>query len=656
MLLQNQPITSKWPLTAVILVLAAIFIFGLKWVFEAVPLQAPFLLFSYAVGLTMIFLPCTLPLAFVIVPLSMGKNVKKGIGIALAFSVGVIITLSIYGALIGFLGNALGVGRVETAKNILYALAGILGIAIALGELELINFKMPMYSGGGPGFIQRQGDFFKAFLLGLFLGNIGVGCPNPLFNAVILPQIVVEASAYRGFLIMFIHALGRVTPLLLIAFLAILGVNATGFLVRHKDRVVQVTAWAMIFVGGFLFMIGAFGHDGYTYSGIHSYLEKITQEEVVTNILGREIKTLGHGHDVPVGDYLPYAPWVMLFLWLAPIWWWYSKEKSKLTSMSLWFLVMTSVFLIVIFGWALPHQFLYHSGHTEMPLVLADIKNLETLKPKAPVNFEINIKPLAGAKIDESAYEYSHERLIHIVVIHENLDSFVHFHPEDQVVITHDMLSDGIFPFTLAFPKDGRYIMAINFKYKGEEAAHHKVFDVGERKANIFKKDLSQNKKFDGYDVSFNAEPKELVFGTEARIKYHFEKLARPAGGNGKPVVDLEPYLGAPMHFAIVSADFSSFAHTHGELSEDKEANRHGLRILPEALAHMGEEEDSRKDGAAKLPNKLGPDIFLHYTFPHPGIYAVFGEAKHQGKVILTKFMVEVGVGQNRAMSVPHGH
>ena len=43
--------------------------------------------FSFAAGLTMIVLPCTLPLAFVIVPLSMGKGAMKGLGIAARFRV-----------------------------------------------------------------------------------------------------------------------------------------------------------------------------------------------------------------------------------------------------------------------------------------------------------------------------------------------------------------------------------------------------------------------------------------------------------------------------------------------------------------------------------------------------------------------------------------
>src|SRR3989344_5831073 len=368
---ETQLKSSKLPILGAVLVLAAIFGVGLNWVFGVVPDQAPFLLFSYAVGLTMIFLPCTLPLAFVIVPLSMGKSPKKGIGIALAFSLGVIITLSIYGALIGTLGNILGIGRVETAKNILYALAGLFGITIALGELSLINFKMPMYSGGGPGFIQKQSDYLKAMLLGLFLGNIGVGCPNPLFNAVILPQIIVEASAWRGF----------------------------------------------------LFMIGAFGHDGYTYSGIHSILERVTQEEFITNILGEKIKTLGHGHEVPIGAYLPYAVWAMLLLWLAPMWWWYAKEKSNLSDMTLeeeknrapylnakkWLLIATSAFLLITFGWVLPHQFLYHSSHNEAPPVSVDIRAAGegVLAPNIPMLFSINIKDAFGAKLRD-VMEYGH--------------------------------------------------------------------------------------------------------------------------------------------------------------------------------------------------------------------------------------------------------
>ncbi len=674
---ENQSKSTKWPIIGVIVILAAIFGVGLNWVFGVVPDQAPFLLFSYAVGLTMIFLPCTLPLAFVIVPLSMGKSPKRGIGIALAFSLGVIITLSIYGTLIGSLGNILGIGRVEMAKNILYALAGILGIAIALGELELIKFKMPMYSGGGPGFIQKQGDYLKAMLLGLFLGNIGVGCPNPLFNAVILPQIIVEASAWRGFLIMFIHALGRVTPLLILAFLAILGVNATGFLIKHKNKVAKSTAWAMVFVGGFLFMIGAFGHDGYTYSGIHSALEKVTQEEYITNILGEKIKVLGHGHEIPIGPYLPYAPWALVAIWLIPMWWWYATEKSKLRDMTLeeeknrapylnakkWFLIATSAFLIITFGWALPHQFLYHSSHEEAPMVSVDIRAAGALSPNIPASFELDIKDALGAKLKD-VLEYGHERLLHIIAVNDEFDYFSHIHPEDQAVLTTEMFERGAFPFSLTFPKPGRYLIATDFAHRGEEVSFAKTFNVGERKISLLEKDFSKQKEFDGYEVLISEENTgHMMMGGETQIKYIIM-----AGGN--PVTDLAPYLGAPMHFAIVSADLSGFAHTHGTLTADghemmdthNDRDGHsGFNLIRPAGAHGDEEADSRgmaddEEGHEDLPSAFGPDIYLNYSFPRSGVYVIFGEFKHGEKVVTTKFMVEIADEETGTLMMGHGH
>ncbi|MCH8748909.1 hypothetical protein IH781_04155, partial [Patescibacteria group bacterium] len=73
---------------------------GLLWLFTSAtnsPIGAGWYLFSFVSGLSMIVLPCTLPLAFVIVPLSMGRGYLKGFSVALAFGLGVAITLIFYG-------------------------------------------------------------------------------------------------------------------------------------------------------------------------------------------------------------------------------------------------------------------------------------------------------------------------------------------------------------------------------------------------------------------------------------------------------------------------------------------------------------------------------------------------------------------------------
>ena len=188
---------------AVVVILSLVIILGLVWFFafsSSSPIGAGWFLFSFAAGLSMIILPCTFPLAFVIVPLSMGKGVAKGFKIALSFSLGIALTLSLYGVLAAYLGEvALGTlgAPLEVVKNWLYFIAGLFAFVFALGELGLLKFRMPTYSGAYPMFIQRQGDAFKALLLGLFLGNIGIGCPHPA-TPLIFTRIAVSGDGFYG--------------------------------------------------------------------------------------------------------------------------------------------------------------------------------------------------------------------------------------------------------------------------------------------------------------------------------------------------------------------------------------------------------------------------------------------------------------------------
>jgi len=42
------------------------------------------------------------------------------------------------------------------------------------------------------------------------------------------------------------------------------------------------------------------------------------------------------------------------------------------------------------------------------------------------------------------------------------------------------------------------------------------------------------------------------------------------------------------------------------------------------------------------IPREFGPEIDVHVVFPAKGLYQIFGQVGHQGKVIATSFMVEV--------------
>ncbi|OHA09931.1 MAG: hypothetical protein A3A44_03655 [Candidatus Sungbacteria bacterium RIFCSPLOWO2_01_FULL_60_25] len=313
---------------------------GLFWFFigPASPVGFGWYLFAFAAGLTMIVLPCTLPLAFVIVPLSLGKGPVKGLGIALAFGIGVALTLSAYGIVAALVGEvAIGTlgAPLEVVKNWLYFVAGAFAYLFALGEIGLIRFRMPSYTGAAPAIIQKQGDYLKALLLGLFLGNVGVGCPHPA-TPVILTRIAASGDMFYGWTLFLTHAVGRIIPLLLLAVLAILGVNALSWLVARKDRIERATGWGMAFVAAFILVLGLFTHDWWVNSGQHTLLEEITQEEYFLDIIGARIGTGNvhrHGPEDGVGLFgqpLGWGNWALVFLWVLPIWWYYFKKRREL--------------------------------------------------------------------------------------------------------------------------------------------------------------------------------------------------------------------------------------------------------------------------------------------------------------------------------------
>lgn len=624
---------TRPPLLFLMLLVAliGIFVYGLKWIFSLGSEQvgsAPFLVFDYAVGLSMIFLPCTLPLAFVIVPLVMGKSYQKGIGMTLSFGLGVTITLSFYGILIGLLGQALGIHQVETAKNILYAAAGIFAILFALGELRLIRFAAPVYGGGVPQFIMKQKDIAKALFLGLFLGNVGVGCPNPLFNAVIIPQIIATGDPFQGWLIMFVQALGRITPLFILAFLAILGINATKFLVAHKDTVSKITAWSTIYVGGFLLTLGLFGHDWWVASGMHTFFEMVTQENFITNLLGSKVAELGHTHGTPTGAGLfglPIAlgtPFILL-VWIFPmLWYWLYKKKAFLTlpieqqafekrytRLVGWFFGVTSLLLIVVFGYYLPHMFAAHwskMGHEaeEMPqgVIESDFHVTLSSSPSAvqagkPFNLKIALHDKSDKPITD--LQVSHERILHVILISEDMEEFKHVHPEDSGLLSRTQVISGEFSIPLTLSKAGRYRVLADASRKGMgEVSDNAWLEVlGKRQLAVITKDLNRTRIFDGYEVTLGMDSDKIKAGEDAHLSYNIKK-------GGIAVYDTDAYLGADMHVALASVDLSTMIHTHGTRAEQK--------------------------------------IIASYILPYPGIWKIYGQFLHLGRVITTEFMIEV--------------
>ena len=88
----------------------------------------------------------------------------------------------------------------------------------------------------------------------------------------------------------------------------------------------------------------------------------------------------------------------------------------------------------------------------------------------------------------------------------------------------------------------------------------------------------------------------------EVVLAYHIQDAKTKQGIN-----NLEPYLGAVGHVVILSEDAEQYIHVH-PLDE----------------------------------RSTGPNAEFATTFPHSGIYKIWGQFQHQGEVMTVPFVVEI--------------
>ena len=669
----------------IILASAAIGVFvfiatGLFWFFfvgSSSPVGFGWYVFSFAAGLSMIVLPCTLPLAFVIVPLSMGKGPVKGFSIALAFGIGIAITLSMYGVIAALVGEvAIGTlgAPLEVVKNWLYFVAGLFAFIFALGELGLVRFRMPTYSGAYPMFIQRQKDVFKALLLGLFLGNIGVGCPHPA-TPVILTRIASSGDVFYGWSLFFIHAVGRVLPLLFLAILAIIGVNALSVLVKHKDKIERATGWGMVFVAGFILVLGLFTHDWWVNSGQHTLLEEITQEErflgIIVNRFNLAEPPHAHGPEDGLGLFgLPLwlGNWVLVILWAIPFWWYYFQRRKNLKTitdaeenkdervkLSSYFLniILLSVLLGIVFIYILPNRFLSRLQGRELPgssgMVIDEHEETmpgslyhEETQVKEGVAVNLNVTPVpfkigqiqkfdffvnrkpGNVPILFSELEIEHAKLMHVIGVRSDMNEFLHIHPDTTS-------SAGILSVNYTFGKPGLYKLWSEIKTGGinHSFGHPEISVQGDGEKEKKQVSFARNIVIDNYQVSLIMD-EPVARGHEHDLTFDIHTLT------GKEV-DTENYLDAKMHLTVIKDDWKQFIHTHP--GSGGVGHGHTLNFIKEARANGGgHEEDS----------DVIHGINFRVVFPEAGLYKAFAQFRPQGsdlpqdEALTVAFWIEV--------------
>lgn len=263
---------------------------------------------SFVIGLSMIVLPAMLPVALLAEPIATKKGFLSGVVAVLAFGFGVMITLSFYGILISWIGK-MGLSflhlRTEDVLGWVYFFSGIFVYIFSLSEIGLLRSSSRSYVGKANNNKESRHPQLELFFLGIFLGNIGIG---GLHSGI--PLLFLDASAsgsvLYGWSLFFVHALGRIFPLLILVILSMRGVPALEWLMVRKEDIRRTSGWVMLIIAVFLTTFGFFGSDWF-------------------------LGNLGYGKAsiIPL-SYVLLGNACLALLLLFPIWFSYAKERRRI--------------------------------------------------------------------------------------------------------------------------------------------------------------------------------------------------------------------------------------------------------------------------------------------------------------------------------------
>ncbi len=268
------------------------------------------------------------------------------------------------------------------------------------------------------------------------------------------------------------------------------------------------------------------------------------------------------------------------------------------------------------------HETVADSGYS------VDVEPTRHIEPGVSTAMRFRIKDRRGALV--TRLEVIHEKTLHLMVVSEDLSWYAHEHPVAQ--------DDGSLALRLTFPGPGEYVLFHDFAPSG---AREQVVPVTVHVEGVPPRpvplvvDSASLKLVDGYSVRLEtAGP--IRAGREAVLSYNIV-LRR------QPVTDLEPYLGAIGHLAVVSENLEHFVHSH-PLGRDHVDRGHHEE---ESQRRTGGHDEHREHGGF-ISGATGATVSFHALFPEAGLYKAWAQFKHRGRVFTVPFVIDVEPGAGR--------
>lgn len=237
-----------------------------------------------------------------------------------------------------------------------------------------------------------------------------------------------------------------------------------------------------------------------------------------------------------------------------------------------------------------------HGGHGQSTLMVSsEPKEIEAGKEAV---LKLMIHDAKNAMVKD--LEIIHEQKVHLIMVHSNLDHFVHLHP--------DVDNAGNIVTKHTFPVGGTYYLFADHKPKGGEQATAradlKVKVEANAKAPQSEPDLKVNVpgKVAGDALSADVSITGAKKGGEASIQFELHDA------NGKAVEDLQPYMGERGHLVVISADGKHYVHAHPASEKETAKNR----------------------------------VVFHAHFPSTGLFKGWGQFRRQGEIRVIPFVMKV--------------
>ncbi|NOU85679.1 hypothetical protein GC102_07800 [Paenibacillus sp. LMG 31460] len=229
------------------------------------------------------------------------------------------------------------------------------------------------------------------------------------------------------------------------------------------------------------------------------------------------------------------------------------------------------------------------AGNVQAQFKLAGDKTM----PNQDTTISIKIQDKDGKPIDK--FDTVHEKQMHFIIVSKDLSFFNHIHP--------DYKGKGEFTVTTQFPTAGEFKVIADITPTGMGAMSKSQWITVQGNApsaKAIEPDATLTKVVDGKEVTLSID--HLMAGMELNLNFNIKDAQ-----SKQPVTDLQPYLGAVGHVVILTQDAENYLHVH---PTDEKAS--------------------------------GPDAKFMTTFPHSGVYKIWGQFQKNGKVFTVPFVVKV--------------